>query len=335
MTKVCRVSFLTTICFLALLIFVSHGNALFDSNVDKAKEFMQAGMYPQATTLLEKEISDNPTNAEAHFQLGICYINQNNYSSADDRFASAVRLKSDYGYKIGKEYKKTADFAVNKSRLSDAKTLYDKVIEYDPSLKKGIAQKLFRDGKQNDDDQLLSLVVSLDRSFSNDVADYYYSLSQRSQGEDSLQVLSKALSYSDKYRKEFHDQKLIIGKSYLNEATRLSKIPGKEKEAEEYKKRAIKYLGKDAVEEAIPDHKYYKPGEYTFSLKAGEQTPYWIGFAQKGRYSLSSSDDKFKLVYSDGEVAPAWTPGSWPNKSNVKFKIIAVTDQPLINMTVK
>ena len=62
--------------FIALFIFVSDGNALFDSNVDKAKEFLQAGMYPQAIALLEKEINDNPTNAEAHFQLGICYINQ-------------------------------------------------------------------------------------------------------------------------------------------------------------------------------------------------------------------------------------------------------------------
>jgi len=136
MTKPHRLSLLTTIYFLALFIFASHAYALFSSNVDKAKEFMQAGMYPQAIALLEKEINDNPTNAEAHFQLGICYINQNNYSSADERFSSAVRLKPDYGYKIGKEFKKAADAALKKGSLSTAETLFDEAIEYDPSLKK-------------------------------------------------------------------------------------------------------------------------------------------------------------------------------------------------------
>ena len=91
MTKLHRLTLFATIYFLALFIFVSNVNALFDSNVDKAKEFMQAGMYPQAIALLEKEINDNPTNAKAHFELGICYVNQNSYNSADERFANFCR----------------------------------------------------------------------------------------------------------------------------------------------------------------------------------------------------------------------------------------------------
>jgi hypothetical protein len=30
--------------------------------------------------------------------------------AADERFASAIRLKSDFGHQIGDEYKKTGDF---------------------------------------------------------------------------------------------------------------------------------------------------------------------------------------------------------------------------------
>ena len=136
MKKSLRLSLSTTICFIALFMFASHVYAIFDSNVKKAKEFMQAGMYPQAIALLEKEINEEPTNDEAHFQLGICYINQNNYSGADERFASAVKLKPDYGYEIGKEFKKASDEALKIGNLSSASSLFDKAIIYDPRFKK-------------------------------------------------------------------------------------------------------------------------------------------------------------------------------------------------------
>lgn len=301
MTKLHRLNLSAIICFLALFIFTSHANALFDSNVDKANEFMQAGMYPQAIALLEKEINDNPTNAEAHFQLGICYVNQSNYSSADERFASAVRLKPDYGYKIGKEYKKAAEYNLKKGRVSSVRALYDKAIEYDPSLERGVAQKLFQKGKQKGNDQLFSLALSYDSKLKNTIADYYYSLSKNNQGEASLSLLAKALQYSDKYRKKFDEQKLKIGTSFLNEAKRLAKIADKSKVSEEYKKKAIKYLGKDAVWEVLYDYKIYQPGEYTFSLKAGEMTEHWIKLPSGVDCNFSSlTNGKFEVVFKDG-----------------------------------
>ena len=235
MTKFHRLSFLTTICFLALFIFISHANALFDSNVDKAKEFMQAGMYPQAIALLEKEINDDPTNAGAHFQLGICYINQNNYSSADERFASAVRLKPDYGYKIGKEYKIAAEYNLNKGTLSSIRSLYDKAIEYAPSLKNGIAQELFDKGKQNRNDFIFSLAVSYDSRHRHEIADYYYTLSQKNSGEISLSLLKKANEYSSgKYDKEIGNLLLIVANSQESKDTR-----------ENYIKEAAKYVSQN------------------------------------------------------------------------------------------
>ena len=53
---------------------------------------MASGMYPQAIELLNKAIHEKPTNAEAHFQQGICYVNTGNFRNADERFASAVTL---------------------------------------------------------------------------------------------------------------------------------------------------------------------------------------------------------------------------------------------------
>jgi len=68
-------------------------------------------------------------------------------------------------------------------------------------------------------------------------------------------------------------------------------------------------------------------------------TDHWIIFpyGRKNVYDLESINDpnnKFKLLYSDSEVVPAWTPGKWPDNFGAKFKIIAVTDQK-IKMVVK
>jgi len=81
------------------------------------------------------------------------------------------------------------------------------------------------------------------------------------------------------------------------------------------------------------NYKIYPPGTYTFSLKANQRTDHWIQLTDGVYYSVKSDDDKFKLLYFDGKMVPAWTPGNWPNKS--KFKIIAVTDQPEIKLAVR
>jgi tetratricopeptide (TPR) repeat protein len=176
MTKLHRLIFLINIYFLTLFMFTSQVYALFESNVDKAKEFMQAGMYPQAITLLEKETNDNPTNAEAHFQLGICYVNQNNFSNADERFSSAVCLKPDYGYQIGEEYKKAGKESISKGNNSSAKSLFSKAVDYQPNLKKEIAPLYFDIGKtylnqsqSNMADEFLLLARNFDPSLNNDI----------------------------------------------------------------------------------------------------------------------------------------------------------------------
>ena len=109
--------------------------------VNKAKEFMAAGMYPQAIELLSKRINDKPSDSEAHFQLGICFIHTKNYQRADERFASAVRLQPDYGYKIGGQYQKAGTEKLNKGQIQSAIHLYDKAIKYQPNLKNKIAMQ--------------------------------------------------------------------------------------------------------------------------------------------------------------------------------------------------
>ncbi len=104
---------ITLSVFVVVVVLSVAVNAFSWGEVKKAREFMQAGMYPQAIELLTKRINDKPADGEAHFQLGVCFINTGNFSKADERFGSAVRLKPAYGYKIGGQYKKTGSEKLN------------------------------------------------------------------------------------------------------------------------------------------------------------------------------------------------------------------------------
>ncbi len=94
---------LLTVCTSLFVLFTLIAHADENADVAKAKEFMQAGMYSQAATLLEKRIYDTPTDAEAHFQIGICYLKLREFKAADARFSSAVRLDPDYKPRVDKE----------------------------------------------------------------------------------------------------------------------------------------------------------------------------------------------------------------------------------------
>ena len=117
------------------------------NDIKKAQEFMSAGMYPQAMELLNKRIGEKPSDPDAHFLMGICNIHTNNDRAANDRFASAVRLKPEYGFKIGTEYKKAGNAALTNGDMAHALGLYIKAAHYQPSLKDEIGTELLTEGK--------------------------------------------------------------------------------------------------------------------------------------------------------------------------------------------
>jgi len=117
------------------------------NDVKKAQEFMDAGMYVQAMELLSKRIGEKPSDPDAHFLMGICNIHTNNNRAAKDRFASAVRLKPDYGFKIGDEYRKAGIEALTNADISRALNLYLQAVNYQPGLKDEIGTELIAEGK--------------------------------------------------------------------------------------------------------------------------------------------------------------------------------------------
>lgn len=140
-------------CLSVLVLLIASGISFAGSReVNKAVGFRKGGMHKQAVAILEKEINESPTNAEAHFQLGLIYAMQGNMGAADERFASATGLKPDeYGLLIGSELKKLGSERLKVGQRDRAQTLFDMAIQYQPSLRGKICAENFQLGNQAHD----------------------------------------------------------------------------------------------------------------------------------------------------------------------------------------
>lgn len=323
------------------LFFTTDGYA---GNVSKAKEFMKADMYPQAIALLEKEIygdemnqaTANPANAEAHYLLGVCLVQKGNFNQADERFASAVKLKPDYGYKIGNVYKDAGQAFLADSKVGAADELFKKAIIYDPALGKGIGSLIFQAGKHYENGDLISLAASYDQGLRRTIAEYYHSLSKTAEGEENkVDLLGMSARYDNTYEDEYNFNRQAVGQFHLNKAKELAKKPGKDLVTEEHRRLAKKYLGSEVMNKELPEEVVYGPGTYTFSVKSGEQTTHWIRFVAGVTFSISSKDFEYYMAYKDGQILKDGENVQYPQKTWSIFKLQAIKDEPAIIMIVK
>lgn len=204
-------------------------------DVDKAKDFISAGMSPQAIELLNKRIKEKPTDAEAQFQLGVCYINTGDFSNAKDRFASAVQLKSDYGYKIGPEYKKAGSQALAKGDMSRAIGLYRQAVQYQAGLKNDIGTELLAEGKtlfekgqQKTAENYFMAAANINPDIKETIAAYYFQAGNKTDAPTDLKTtcLDTAVKFSqsNKYIEAQKKQNETIGEEYYTKAQAV-KVP--------------------------------------------------------------------------------------------------------------
>jgi len=293
--------------------------------VKKAKEFMAAKMFHQAVAILEKQIIDKPTDTEAHYQLGICYINQQNFSGADERFASAVALDSEYGHKIGDEWKKAGDSAFSSGSDNQASGLYAKAIQYQPNLRSGIVQSAFSQGKTylakgkyDFADSKFRVATSLDSSISGQISTMYFELGNKADEDNCVGFYDRAAHWDSGHNKQ-------IGERYLA----ISKSEEKKAEIQKWRKEAAKYI------KVPPDYKIYQPGKYSFILNSGEFTDQYIMFPPgKYRFDITSDINDFELYFDDGEVILS-TADKVPKKSRYKFKVKALGQRQIFQLIVK
>lgn len=123
---------------LSIVLVAIPSHAFFNNDVKKAKEFIKADMYPQAIELLNKRIADKPTDADAHFLLGTCFLKQGNIGKADQRYESAVKLDPKLGMQVAQEYMKSGKKMMNNGSNNGSIRCFKKAVSHNASYKQEI-----------------------------------------------------------------------------------------------------------------------------------------------------------------------------------------------------
>jgi len=267
-TKKVLILLLSTL-FLFQLPTSSH--AFWNRDVKKAKEFMEVDMYPDAIELLNKRIKEKPTDEEAHYLLGTCYLHQGNYNRADESFGRAIKLKPAYKQDIGKQFSKAGDNAINSNNSQRAINLYQKAIQYNPELRKSIVQtafevgdSYFKNGQYNLADSRFMVSANFDLSFRQKISDMYFEAGNSTGGKQSLDLYTRATSYSSSHNQEIGYKLLAVSKTakdikdpileeYRNHARRFMTVKY-DKSAQFYKNQASKAWGDKKLDKAISNY---------------------------------------------------------------------------------
>jgi len=131
------------ILFFTLLFTVLLIHSLWaQSSLDAAREAVKNEKWQEAKKILEKIIDQKDKNAEAHFLLGECFLNLEDYDNAIEQYQKAADLAPKtafYHFRLGQALGMKADHAgkITQARLApQIKEAFEKAAELDPTLKR-------------------------------------------------------------------------------------------------------------------------------------------------------------------------------------------------------
>jgi tetratricopeptide (TPR) repeat protein len=233
---------------------------------------MKADMYPQAIELLNKRINEKPTDAEAHYQLGVCYLETGTFTEADERFASSVKLDPDTKGKIGMEYKQAGIDARIAGRISQAVNLFEKAIHYNPDLQTGIAREYKKaaslelsKGNASQAQDLFQKAVQYQSDFKKGIAQECFTAGKlhldKQQGSSADGLLAMAVKYDPSLEADANALKQDYGKKLLEIAKEQPK-----KQRKKYIEQAKNYVSQEEVDAVFPPPTWktvFGPKKYT------------------------------------------------------------------------
>jgi len=115
-------------------------------DIDKGKAFIKQEMIPNAIRAFEKAIANDPTNkniGEAHYQLAILYLHQDNLDKAIARFKSAVAIGRIDKKTVSKKLTFAGDIYLKRGFPTKAIRAYRNAMDFHVGDTKTIAQKCY------------------------------------------------------------------------------------------------------------------------------------------------------------------------------------------------
>ena len=307
--------------FVLCAFLILPGQVFAWGEVGKAEDFIKAGMYPQAIDVLEKRIMEKPTDAEAQFLLGNCYVHTGSLSQANDRFSSAVKLNTKYGYKIGTIYLNAGIEALGKVSVGQARSLFGQAVQFQPALKSKISGVCyeqgmieFEGGRYSAANDLFRLATSFGAVDAAKISNMYFEVGNTRPVDSSFALYQIASSWGSTHNEAIKNRLLEASKTCKNQELRGTRYARLRDEAAKF----------GTVE---PDFVVYGPGEErTWDLKAGETISKYIRFADHTNCLFySDKDNAWGLVSRDGKQIKRMLGKNLP-KNLTDFKIYAKED---------
>ena len=307
---------------------------LFDDLIDKANKLVKIERYQEAHALIEKAILNHPDDPSIHYRAGLAYarMGRNWKRYVDASFDNVYRTRPNkYLVKVSAYYKNMAYMALKGGDANQAIRQFRRSFLFDPAVKGKTIKDLFSLGKDYFSQQMydnaynnLRAAYFLDNSLGDQISDIYFDACKKSD-KPCFNLYRRAHEFSRK-----HDDEIVKALMGLYR----SKVTAPHQKAD-IKKEVKFYVSNQTFKKLFPppppDFKIYPPGTYTFTLKAGETTDHWIMFpyGRTNHYSLSSADEKYQILYSEGDQYNCWETEKLPHKTRAKFKIKAITDQKI------
>lgn len=264
--------------------------AFFNSDVKKAKEFIQAGMYPQAIELLNKHINEKPTDSEAHYLLGKCYLRQSQLDLANNRYQSAAKLDHNYNVMIATDFRELADKKLESRDFSAAIKMYSRAIQFQPEMKESIAQYCFNKGSGELSTQYFDIAVSIDQSFKIKSFNLIMDKAESTSGIDCLPLYSKASIYLNKNSER--GQK--AGYYLLSRAKELEEKDRFDERISKYKKVAGYFVT------VPPDYELITKKFFGIKITDGNPTKFYK--IQYPKFKILLGDDNYYLETFSGRI---------------------------------
>ena len=272
------------------------------SDAEKSKALIKSGKFPQAIELLRKQAAENPEDAEIQFLLGVALTSVGQLQAGDERFANAVKLNSDYGTRIGREYKKAGDYALKDDRTDKAVRLFKAAVRHHPDLDKNVARSLHDKGKDlslsGKDDQAFELhqyAVEHDPLLGKDIGKWYAVRAENV--ESSSERINMLLAASH------------FKTAYSQEAEKIQEAAAKE-EAEK-SAMSVRARMEHVIEQRLDERAWERLAVKSLKIIGNEETVDWsVKYYKKAGYEIR------QLTLSDKEWLKL---GRVANRSNMFF----------------
>ncbi|KAF0216915.1 MAG: hypothetical protein FD174_3470 [Geobacteraceae bacterium] len=252
--------------------FVYHAAAE-NGSLAKGKSYVDARMWDEAISTLNKVIVADPTNAEAHYLLGYSYDRQGNSFKANERYNSAIALD----LKRGKASKALLRMSI--PQILATRQVFEDAFVKNPDFKKNIANQIFELGEVRLKDKefqeaktLFSMSVSFDNNLSYRACDVFYKRAS-STDDGVLTYTSELQNYCGNNKKRMAE----VGEKILLIASAAPK--GDYRNA--LKQKALLYLPQERIDQVIPPPSWKIVLERTFEGR-GLNDDDWIPIAAAG-----------------------------------------------------